>query len=245
MKFTILDVKANHEQESDYETAVDMSHSTIEELDVRLKAETGAIISLSQTVISTSYSYLEPDFDEFEESGETVYVSHTSDEAPSYSETRRGFAEGVSVLPDLSEQDWAFYDQSEDSAGWHDDRVEMPNDVRSRLIAFEGFKANQSYPMQDLEGGYYNPGPGQELKDAWVKALLKGLPSNVSRGQSFELSISPELEQVLIQSGQARQDQEQKNQRTEFKNKINRQAFLAKKEITQTVEVARQQLKIR
>ncbi|WP_058363013.1 hypothetical protein [Xanthomonas translucens] len=231
MKFTVLEINVNHEQESDYETAVDMSHRSITECNVRLKAETGAVLVLDETSISTNYSYLEPDFDQFEEDGATIYVNHASEDPTKESRTVRGHVECVAVLPPMSAEDWA---QWEKSGSWHDDRNEMPVDVRRRLLDLEDFHDGSS-------GVHVH----RRLKEDFVRQLIDGLPANTKPGMSFSLPVSRVEQELLERVGHANLRHEQANQRTGVENQINFNVFRAKQDIAETVEVARRRFKMR
>lgn len=72
----VTQVQRRHETEGDYDTAVDMVVYSTSTTTVRVETPYGLVIDLGFTMISSSHSYLEPDFDELEESGELRYLSH-------------------------------------------------------------------------------------------------------------------------------------------------------------------------
>lgn len=83
MKPRLLDSHSRHENESDYETAVDLRHYSIEE-ETRLYELSGlgcgVRIEIRVREIHTTGSYLEPDFDELEATGNLHYVSNRDDQ---------------------------------------------------------------------------------------------------------------------------------------------------------------------
>jgi len=79
MKPRLLDSHCRHENESDYETAVDLRHYSIDE-ETRLYELSGlgcgVRIEINVCEIHTTGSYLEPDFDVLDQTGNLHYVSH-------------------------------------------------------------------------------------------------------------------------------------------------------------------------
>lgn len=66
--------------ESDWETAIDMSHTSGFDEETELELSAGTRIFFKAYESETHFSYLEPDFDELEKSGEVVYETHASEE---------------------------------------------------------------------------------------------------------------------------------------------------------------------
>lgn len=83
--FIVTQVRCECESEGDYDTAVDLVTTDICTIRVSLETPYGLEINLEQTTISTNHSYLEPDFDEFEQSGEVHYLTHSDGERDSTS----------------------------------------------------------------------------------------------------------------------------------------------------------------
>lgn len=87
MKPRLLDSRCSHENESDYETAVDLRHYAIDE-ETRLYELSGlgcgVRIEIRVCEIHTTGSYLEPDFDELEATGNLHYVSNRDDHVDEY-----------------------------------------------------------------------------------------------------------------------------------------------------------------
>jgi len=72
----LINIERKREAESDYDTAVDLSHWCMSESIITLQTPAGLHILMTERFESVTHSYLEPDFDHFEASGETVYQSH-------------------------------------------------------------------------------------------------------------------------------------------------------------------------
>ncbi len=99
MRMRVINVYSMHESESDYETAVDMVHSSIDTHNVTLETAKGLRIEVNSTEITSTYSYLEPDFDHFEETGETVYQTH-ADESEASNDGTTYHQHALVILPD-------------------------------------------------------------------------------------------------------------------------------------------------
>ena len=76
-------MQTSSESESDYDTAVDLVHYTTNTTDYVLSTPAGLTLKVKVQETWTSHSYLEPDFDHLEQTGECLYVHHTdADLAP-------------------------------------------------------------------------------------------------------------------------------------------------------------------
>lgn len=82
MKFTLIETDSETHHESDYDTAVDLVHYTIAEDRMKVRAENGMVFELTVSRTSTRHSYLEPDFDLMDQTGETRYVQHDDEQQP-------------------------------------------------------------------------------------------------------------------------------------------------------------------
>lgn len=233
MKFTVLSIRSHHENESDYETAVEMSHSSIEERTIRLRSETGVVVELEDTEISTTSSYLEPDFEHMDKTGETVYVNLPSEDEPKLKQYAHGKAFQVAPLPVLSTEDLEALEEWGDQEGWEDDRNAMPNDVRQQLIKWSDYQ-------RSLNG----QAPYVRLNDETAQRLIDWLPANARRRQVFNLPLSPEEQQFFERLGQQNKECKQANQKAAFENNITRNVLRAKEEIAGVVEVARQRFRM-
>lgn len=86
MQFILMRVYRDDCNESDFETAVDMSHTTGTVLDVTLQSSGGLTLSVHVSECRTTYTYQEPDFETLERTGEEHWVSHPGEqEADSFS----------------------------------------------------------------------------------------------------------------------------------------------------------------
>lgn len=91
LRLTILDCEVNSEQESDYDTAVDISHWSMSETKMTLETPYGLQLLLTERTESHTHSYLEPDFDVFERTGEVHYLTHRDDSNDSHKEKFAAF----------------------------------------------------------------------------------------------------------------------------------------------------------
>lgn len=78
MKLKITDIDSRSENESEYETAVDMSHSNIEDTDYYLETASGSVFKLACTQTHTTYSYYEEDIPDNYKPGDPISYSHQS-----------------------------------------------------------------------------------------------------------------------------------------------------------------------
>lgn len=80
MLLTIESVDSESSRESDYDTAVDLVHYFHSSLSYRLVTPAGVHVIIAREKISIRHSYLEPDFELLEETGDCSYLHHSSDE---------------------------------------------------------------------------------------------------------------------------------------------------------------------
>jgi hypothetical protein len=80
--FAVKSIDRESDSESDYETAVELMHWNTCEIIIKISTPYGLDICLSRREVHTSTTYLEPDFDLFEETGRLKYVSHPGQEIP-------------------------------------------------------------------------------------------------------------------------------------------------------------------
>lgn len=76
MKLSCIRTGGDVEHDADYETAIDLRHYTIETEQALYELASGARLLFERVTITTTGTYLEPDFDHFEATGRTVYVEH-------------------------------------------------------------------------------------------------------------------------------------------------------------------------
>ncbi len=82
MKIRIADCTVQHETEHDYDTAVDLAHYESQTVRYVLELSSGAKLGVEQSHITTTRSYLEPDFEQLERGGELTYLHHRGDDPP-------------------------------------------------------------------------------------------------------------------------------------------------------------------
>ncbi|MNR71584.1 hypothetical protein D3C71_22150 [compost metagenome] len=82
MFLTVASVTSESCQESDYDTAIDLVHHSHWSTTVVLVTPAGARLTVTREEMSTTRSYLEPDFDRLEATGDCVYVQHSEGAAP-------------------------------------------------------------------------------------------------------------------------------------------------------------------
>lgn len=79
MRLKVIDIDSDSESESDYETAVDMSHWSMSRDSVLFETPGGVRFTVSSRWEQTTFSYMEPDFDHMEKTGQTVWQTHTDE----------------------------------------------------------------------------------------------------------------------------------------------------------------------
>lgn len=230
MKFTVLDVTVSQENESDYETAVELSHHSIAETTLRLKTEAGLVLRLRDSEIHTTYSYLntEPEFEEDEEEAAPEYAIPSGEREAKHSRYLSGMAVSEPELPALTAEDWKFHEEMEDSGGWHDDRNDMPDSVRRNLLALDNYHALVNQGVH-----------GKRLVPEFVQRLMDALPATLVAGQVVEVPLEPAEEANLNRLATLNRTQLEANRRVEFENQISRNVAHAKADIAETVEAAR------
>lgn len=82
MYLTVESVATESSHESDYDTAVDLVHDSHHATTVVLATPAGAKLTVSRDETTTTRSYLEPDFDHLEATGNCVYQQHSDGAAP-------------------------------------------------------------------------------------------------------------------------------------------------------------------
>lgn len=232
MKFTVLDVTVSQENESDHETAVELSHHSIAETTLRLQTEAGLVLHLRDSEIHTTYSYLntEPEFEEDEEEEEAApeYAIPSGEREAKHSRYLSGTAVSEPELPALTAEDWKFHEEMEDSGGWHDDRNDMPDSVRRNLLALDNYHALVNQGVH-----------GKRLVPEFVQRLMDALPATLVAGQVVEVHLEPAEEASLNSFAALNRTQREANRRVDFENQISRNVAHAKADIAETVEAAR------
>lgn len=163
MRITIQELNVSHSRESDYDTAVDLVHFSEERVAYVLRLPSGAHMNLERTVLHTSGSYLEPDFDLLEESGELRYEQHPSDEPASETTYHYGELQPLFRMRSLTVEDWVRLRE----AGYEDDfdalmfmqadevapssmAPEESRELLFRAVQALGLRKGQSFDAQEL-----------------------------------------------------------------------------------------------
>lgn len=76
MRLKIIDINEVSERESDFDTAVDLSHYAMQARAILFETPGGVRFSVISRAEQITHSYLEPDFDRIEETGEVVHQTH-------------------------------------------------------------------------------------------------------------------------------------------------------------------------
>lgn len=229
MKFTLLDYDLQTEHESDYETAVEMSHSSISESIIRLRSETGAILVLRENLIESRSSFLEPDLEQFKKDGSVVYHHQSDDQASRVSRSVQGYLESVSTLPAMSENDWQVYRQMEALEEWENEGSPLSDEQRRTLRAYADYEAE----------GLINAYPGGHLTQEQAIAWFDALPSELAQGDVVDLPVPENLAALFQEAGVKTKAAIEANRQTQQANQINDQACRAKQALTETVNQAR------
>jgi hypothetical protein len=107
MRMKVVSVETRNESESDYETAVELSHWSLSEQTTILETATGVRLCIKGAHQSVTHSYLEPDFDLFEKGGDVVYLNHSDN-----SNDRNSSFFSIEIIlpkmiPEISKNDFA------------------------------------------------------------------------------------------------------------------------------------------
>lgn len=200
MLLKVIDIHHDHEQESDYETAVDMSHCTIDEVAVLFETPSGVRFSISSRSTSTSYSYMEPDWDHLEKTGAVSYETHSdgnrreSSEWVGWSDLLIANAHASITLDEFRE---AFQRKHQKAFEvFHDES--LPESLRTRVaqhMSGGDGRPNKASMHADYEGGLMEPGYVASGIGQEEAAALSELTLHV--GQIVEFQISPAFEQSI------------------------------------------------
>lgn len=140
MRLKVIDVQSKSESESDYETAVDMSHWSMQSSTVLFETPSGVRFLVSSRAEQVTHSYIEPDFDYMEKTGQTVYQTH-SDRSKDRSTEECSFS-GLfvaQIVREIKLEEFTVLagDQVRKEALWDVYYNEdLPLDLRRRLVAF-------------------------------------------------------------------------------------------------------------
>ena len=126
MQFLIKDIRSHVETESDYETAVELSTTTIQDTTFVLEHDSGVLLEVELSTSNKTSSYLEPDFSEDHEPGQPyVYVSTPSDNGPVVRTSSRAFVGIHRLIPLIDTADTLATEEEE----WPEEQNEEMTDM--------------------------------------------------------------------------------------------------------------------
>lgn len=151
MRCLVLGIYPESDSESDYETAVDMSHWSMHQLTYRLETPYGLLLSLIERHESVTHSYMEPDFDHLEGTGEVVYERHAdkSNDSETVSYLALVYYPLISERISRSDPSQSYYDE-EDERGLASgqDVLGVSAETIQRMIAgLEGVKKGSTVDL--------------------------------------------------------------------------------------------------
>lgn len=77
MRLKVIGIDSESDSESDYDTAVDISHWSMSRDTVLFETPGGVRFTVGSRWEQKTYSYMEPDFDHMEKTGQTVWATHS------------------------------------------------------------------------------------------------------------------------------------------------------------------------
>lgn len=107
MLMKVVDIHCRSDSESDYDTAVDMSHWSLQAQTTLLETAIGVHLAIEETHTSVTHSYLEPDFDLIESGGDVIYLSHADRSKDSDSSSYSVEVIMPTLIPEISSKDFA------------------------------------------------------------------------------------------------------------------------------------------
>lgn len=205
MKFSLHDQSCKTESDSDWDTAIELITYTTERTNLLIKAEGGAIISISKELKSRSGQYLEPDFDNEYETGKVgPYVFHKDSRASSSSVKYFGghviapleikpiqVAEFKAVMKAQAEGE-DVYEACPRFAGKVIDYMNRSPEG----VTLKALDIDEDSPPKYGQFDFVNPGIDAEM----VKQIFKAMPEDFGQrggAKEFEIDLSTELEEKI------------------------------------------------
>lgn len=138
MRLRILDIQASHASESDFDTAVDMLHWSMICRTLLLESPGGVRFQVQAEEEWTTYTYIEPDFDHLERTGQTVWETHHDPTRDVPATVRLSF-DGLYVAQPaepVSVDELQMAERKHGNDPWAiDGDVDLPHELRVRLNA--------------------------------------------------------------------------------------------------------------
>lgn len=201
MLLKIIDVAVENERESDYETAVDLSHWSMQSCAILFESPGGVRFVSTSRHEQVTHSYMEPDFDLLEETGQTVYQTHSDHSKDRF--TDECYFSGLFVaspLKQVSASDFMMvFMESFDSAWDIYFDESMPRDVSLRVAAhLSGEDGRPRLAGLKFEGGDHLVQPNLievRLSQQDIESLCD---LDVRVGAQSEVVLPPSLESAIL-----------------------------------------------
>lgn len=228
MRFIFINQGGRSEQESDYDTAVDMSHWSFYEATYTLQTPTGLKIELISTHEHVTHSYYEPDFDRMDKTGETVYQQHSDHSNDNTTENWRATATMPMVLPEMSAQDFL-----------HLDLIAQNNQKAQEF-------ANQAklWDYQEFKAGYCEEETELSLSQEDIQSMIEQISqAKVKKGFSIELTLSEQANTMIKQISEEHLNLQNKNLDTRLNNQCAQAEYHLNEKLERLMKEAIMQLK--
>lgn len=234
MRFQLLSCEAQTEQETDFETAVDLVHYTIVETQTVIKTPGGVRIEVRETEISAGTSHLEPDLsdDAVFDNETTRYFHVAGDEPPATRHEKAINVQEVLPLPLLEEADWAEYERLKPDLGWEGTQHGLSYDQARRLWQYQ--EHLDQFDRQANEA--YARGQNLVLEDDFLVAMREA-----GTGDVFDATIPDALAERIGEWERAQQAQIERNAHARMANSISHGSWQAKQAIQVQVGLAKRQ----
>lgn len=209
MLMKVVDIHSRSDSESDYETAVEMSHWSLEEQTAILETAVGVCLTVTERHTRVTHSYLEPDFDLIENGGDVIYRSHADRSKDSDSSSYSIEIILQKLIPKMSSKDFAELEYAR-SVGFS---CPLSDAVDNFLFATEWDDGTNSRAI--------------ELSDEAVEALLSSTRAIKKRwkGRKINMPMLPEIVEKLREAEVEMLDICMANSRTRIHNSCEQAKF--------------------
>lgn len=228
MRFTFINQSGRSEQESDYDTAVDMSHWSFHETIYTLKTPTGLLIDLIETEEHITHSYYEPDFEHMDKTGETVYQQHRDNSNDNNTQNWRAMVSMPMKLPLMSAQDFLHLDLITHNS---DKAYELSNEAKL-------------WDYQEFIGGYCEEETTLSLSHEDIASMMEQIhASKVKKGFSIDLELSPQAENIISTTSAKHFALQNNNLETRLNNRCSEAEYHLTQKLDTLMKEAMEQLK--
>jgi hypothetical protein len=228
MRFTFINQSSRSEQESDYETAVDMSHWSFHETIYTLKTPTGLLIDLVETDEHVTHSYYEPDFEHMDKTGETVYEQHRDSSNDKNTQTWRATVSMPMKLPLMNVQDFLHLDLMKHNP---DKAYEFSNQAKL-------------WDYQEFVGGYCEEETTLSLSHDDIRNMMDQIyASQVKKGFSIDLTLSSQAENTIKETSAEHFALQNHNLETRLNNRCAEAEYHLTQKLDTLMKEAMEQLK--